>query len=190
MVAIRVAKRLDMKHIRLDNAIYHVTTVVYGRLAMFTKPSFVIPLLDSMNYYRHKLHFLLMGYVIMPDHLHFLVWPQGTSDLSGIMRDYKKFTATRVIRQVEVEQRTDWMAAIKEAGETTGRSEHKLWQDDYFDTLVFSPRVLREKLNYIHRNPVRAGLVESPEQYPYSSYRNYVCDDESLIEIDREWVSW
>ncbi|MCX6032960.1 MAG: hypothetical protein NT169_27195 [Chloroflexi bacterium] len=44
-----------------------------------------------------------------------------------------------------------------------------------------------QKLNYIHRNPVRAGLVEQPEQYAYSSYRNYVNGDNSLIEIDRDW---
>lgn len=52
---------------------------------------------------------------------------------------------------------------------------------------MFTERFLRQKLNYIHRNPVRAGLVEGPADYPYSSYRNYQFGEEWLIEIDRTW---
>ena len=47
---------------------------------------------------------------------------------------------------------------------------------------------MREKLNYIHLNPLRAGLVENPQDYPYSSFRNYVLDDESLIQVDKDWL--
>ena len=49
---------------------------------------------------------------------------------------------------------------------------------------MYTKRFLRQKLNYIHRNPVRAGLVESPESPPYPSYRNYGLDEEWLIEIN------
>lgn len=179
-----------MPHIYLENAIYYITTVVYGRLTVFTRPSFIIPILDSLNYYRYKLDFLILGYVIMPDHLHLLLWPQGASPLSDIMRDFKKFTASRLAHQAEVEHCTAWVDAFERAGAQTGRSHNKVWQDDFWDELVYSPGKLRRKLNYIHRNPVRAGLVETPEDYPYSSYRNYVQDDNSLIQIDKEWVSW
>ena len=177
-------------HIQVDNALYYITTNVYDRLALFTQPSTIIPIIDSLNYYRFKYRFLLTGYVIMPDHLHLLIWPQGDDKLADIMRDFKKFTAVRLIRQAQVESRSDWLDAFHKAGAETQRSQEKVWQDDYWDKLVYSPNVLRQKLNYLHRNPVRAGLVESPEEYPYSSYRSYVCGDESLIQIDKEWISW
>ncbi len=77
--------------------------------------------------------------------------------------------------------------AFRKAGQETGRSENKVWQDSYWDTNIYTDRFLRQKLNYIHRNPIRANLVEQPEDYVYSSYRNYVLDEEWLIEIDREW---
>ena len=179
---------MGLPHFQIKGHIYYITTVVYGRLSIFTKPSFVIPLIDSLHYYRHKQHFKLLGYVIMPDHIHLMVWPQAKSSVSDLMRDFKEFTAKRIIRQAEVEEQNNWVTAFKQAGLDTGRSTHKVWQDDYWDENVYSEKFLREKLNYIHRNPIRAGLAESPEDYPYSSYRNYVNGDESLIEIDRDWV--
>lgn len=179
---------MALPRFHIEGHIYYITTVIYNRLPVFTRPSFVIPLYDSLNFYRHKQEFKILGYVIMPDHMHLIIWPLGTASVSEIMRDYKKFTATRLIRQAEVEGASAWMAAFEQAGKETGRSDRKVWQDSYWDVNVYTERFLRRKLNYIHRNPVRSGLVESPEDYYYSSYRNYVFGEESLIEIDQEWT--
>lgn len=177
----------NLPHIQIEGHIYYVTTVVYGRLPIFTTPSFIIPLYDSLNFYRCQYDFSLLGYVIMPDHIHLLIWPQGESILSDFMRDFKKFTAVRLIRQTKVEKRQDWLAAFQKAGQETGRAEQKVWQDDYWDKIIYSEKFLRQKLNYIHRNPCRAGLVEDPRAYPYSSFRNYVYDDDTFIVIDKNW---
>ena len=179
---------MGLPRYHIEGHVYYITTVVYDRLPLFTRPSFVIPLYDSLNFYRHKLDFKLLGYVIMPDHLHLVLWPFGSTTVSEIMRDYKKFTSIRIIRQAEVEGRKEWLAAFEQAGQETGRSGKKVWQDSFWDTNIYSERFLRQKLNYIHRNPVRAGLVERPEDYAYSSYRNYVSGENSLIEIDQEWT--
>ena len=124
----------------------------------------------------------------MPDHLHLLLFPIGESQIYEFMRDYKRFTAGRIIRQAKLEGITDWVNAFEAAGNETSRGENKLWQDDYWDKNIFSEQFLRQKLNYIHRNPVRAKLVEKPEDYAYSSYRNYVSNDHTLIEIDMGWT--
>jgi putative transposase len=124
----------------------------------------------------------------MPGHIHLIIWPSEPAGIPGFMRDYKKFTSHRIVRQARVERKEEWLAAFQRAGEETGRSVNKVWQDSYWDTNLYSERVLRQKLNYIHRNPVRAGLVDIPEDYPYSSYRNYVLDEEWMIEIDRDWM--
>jgi len=104
------------------------------------------------------------------------------------MRDYKEFTSKRIIRQAEVEHNEDWIKAFRRAGSETGRSTNKVWQDSYWDKNIYTENFLRQKLNYIHRNPLRAGLADKPEDYPYSSYRNYVLGQEWLIEIDRDWL--
>jgi putative transposase len=147
----------------IDGHVYYITTVVYGRLPVFTRPSFIIPLYDSLNFYRHKQEFKLLGYVIMPDHVHLILWPFGPATVSEIMRDYKKFTSTRIIRQAEVEGIEAWIVVFRRVGRETKRSTHKVWQDSYWDVNIYTERFLRQKLNYLHRNPVRAGHVEKPE---------------------------
>ena len=169
-------------------SITYVTSVLYGRTKLFTKASYVIPLYDSLHFYCSRYHCSLVGYVIMPDHVHLLLWPQDEHGVHPFMRDFKEFTAKRLVRQAEVEDDTALLADSRAAGSDTGRGEHKVWQDHFWDVQVFSERFVRQKLNYIHRNPLRAGLVELPEQYPYSSYRNYVLGEEWLIEVDRSWM--
>ena len=66
--------------LHLEGSIYYITVVVYDRLAIFTHPAYITPLYDSLNYYRHKREFKLLGYVI-PDHLHLLIWPHNDGDL-------------------------------------------------------------------------------------------------------------
>jgi REP element-mobilizing transposase RayT len=179
---------MSLPRFHIEGHVYYITTVIYNRLPLFTRPSFIIPLYDSLNFYRYKQDFRILGYVIMPDHLHLLIWPHGEATVSEIMRDYKKYTSKCIIRQARVEGKTEWMRAFEQAGRETKRSKHKVWQDSYWDTNVYSERFLRQKLIYMHRNPVRAGLVALPEEYVYSSYRNYVFDEEWLIEIDRDWA--
>ena len=179
---------MGLRRFHIEGHIYYITTVIYNRLPIFTRPTFVIPLLDSLNFYRYKQEFKLLGYVVMPDHIHLVIWPFGNSTVSDIMRDFKEFTAKRIIRQAEVESIEDWSKAFCYAGEETGRSNNKVWQDSFWDENVYTERFLRQKLNYVHRNPPRAGLVERPADYPYSSYRNYEFGEEWLIEIDRGWL--
>ncbi len=174
--------------IRIEGSAYYITSIVHGRLAIFTHPSFIIPLIDSLNFYRYQHHSKLIGYVIMPDHFHLILWPQDNANVSDFMRDFKRFTSGRITRQASLEKRTEWVKAFEQAGQDTSRAEHKVWQDCFWEEVVFTDEFLRQKLNYIHMNPVRAGLVDEPQKYPYSSYRNYELDDNTLIEVDKEWA--
>jgi putative transposase len=179
---------MGLPRFHIEGHIYYITTVVYNRLPIFTRPAFIVPLIDSLNFYRHKQEFRLLGYVIMPDHVHLVIWPFGASTVSDMMRDYKEFTSKRIIRQAEVEGNEAWATAFRLAGSETGRGQNKVWQDSYWDENIYTERFLRQKLNYVHRNPLRAGLVKQPADYLYSSYRNYEFGEEWLIEIDRGWL--
>lgn len=178
---------MAMQKFHIQGHVFFITTVVYGRLHLFTRPSFIIPLYDSLNFYRCKLNIKLLGYVIMPDHLHLLIWPENAGRLTDFMRDYKEFTAKRIVRQAEVEGCESWLASFRQAGAETGRAIHKIWQDDFWERNIYTEQFLRQKLNYLHNNPVRAGLVDEPAKYSYSSSRNYEYNDNTLIDVDREW---
>ena len=103
------------------------------------------------------------------------------------MRDFKRFTSGRITRQAKLEGKTEWVKKFEEAGNATGWAAYKVWQDSFCEQNIYTPKFLEQKLNSIHLNPVRAGLVDEASKYPYSSYRNYYLDDHQLIEIDSEW---
>ena len=177
-----------MKHLYLEGFIYYITINIQNRLDLFVRPSFIITLYDSLSYYRYKQSYKILGYVIMPDHLHLLIWPYSKATISEIIRDFKTFTVKRIIKQAEVEKQQDLLIAFKKAGAETGRSKYKVWQDDFWDKVIYTEKYLRQKLNYIHRNPVRAGLVNDVGTFPYSSYQNYEFDNNTLIAIDKDWL--
>ena len=171
----------------IEGSIFYIMSNIYLRINIFTRPSFIIPIIDSLNYYRYRYDFKLISYVIMPDHIHLLVWPTVVGAITDFMRDFKRFTSGRFTGQAKVERKVDWIKRFEEAGTKTDGAEYKVWQDSFWEQTIYTEEFLRQKLNYVHLNPVRAGLVKSVEEYPYSSYRNYYLSDNQLIEIDSDW---
>lgn len=108
--------------------------------------------LATLGELRRPLDFALFGYVIMTDHAHLLLWPKGLS-LICILRDLKSRTGF----------------AIAKRRRTRGR----IWQRSYFDFICRRVRDFGTKLEYIHENPVAAGLVKHAEDWQWSSYRHY-----------------
>jgi len=176
-----------IKRYRIEGSIFYITSNVYNRICIFTRPSFVIPIIDSLNYYRYQYACKLPGYVIMPDHVHLLIWPRDVHAITDFMRDFKRFTSGRITRQAKLEGKIDWIEKFEEAGKETGRADFKVWQDSFWEQNIYTQNFLEQKLNYIHLNPVRAGICAAAEDYPYSSYRNYYLCDNQLIDIDSEW---
>jgi len=171
----------------IDGSIYYITSEIYNRIKLFTTASFVIAIIDSLNYYLYQYSIKIVGYVIMPDHIHFLLYLQVEQAITDFMRDFKRFTSGRITRQAKVEGKTDWIIMFEKAGENTERAEYKVWQDSFWEQNIYSEEFLKQKLNYIHLNPVRAGIVNNAIDYPYSSARNYYLDDHHLIAIDNHW---
>ena len=129
-----------------------------------------------------------IGYVFMPDHLHLLLWPHDPAELSPFLQGFKQCTAKPIAHQAVAEHNMALLSHLEAAGRTTGRCEHKLWQDSSWTQDLFSARFIRQKLNYLHRNPVRARIVANPDEYHYSSFRNYVHHEEWMIAVDRTWA--
>ena len=172
---------------RIEGSIFYITSNIYNRICIFTLPSLVIPIIDSLNYYRYQYTCKIIGYVIMPDHIHLLIWPQDAHIITDFMRDFKRFTSGRITRQAKLEGKTDWVKKVEDAGNETQRADYKVWQDSFWEQSIYTRHFLEQKLNYIHMNPVRAGICANAEDYPYSSYRNYYFHDNQFIEIDNEW---
>ncbi len=118
--------------------------------------------------------------------VHCICRADGTTDLSGILRDFKTFTSKKLIKQIEEdpESRREWMLEyFQKACEHLAKDQkYKIWQDGNQAKEIFSPAFLYEKLEYIHNNPVKDLIVEKPEDYLFSSARNY-ADLSSFLDV-------
>ena len=134
---------------RVEGSVFYITTNIYNRLPIFTSPSFVILILDSLNFYRYQFKCKLFGYVIMLDHLHLLIYPTGESTIvSDFMRDFKRFTSGRIARQAELEGKTDWVAQFQESGvKKQSVQKRRFGKDSFWEQSIYTDKFMREKLN-------------------------------------------
>jgi putative transposase len=133
------------------------------------------PLLDNLWCYnlfeceleaiRKRYRFAVLGYVLMPEHVHLLVSEPEKSKLSIAIQVLKQVTSRKL----------------------KARGEAQFWQPRYYDFNVWSAKKHVEKLRYMHRNPVKRGLVAKPEDWAWSSFRHYALHELGVVEIDSEW---
>src|ERR1043165_918235 len=107
---------------------------------------------------------------IMSNHLHFICSAPGDNDLAAIMRDFKKYTSRKIVDMIAnnpKESRKQWMLNMFSfAGSHNGPDERvQIWQEGYHPIALDTEDRLRQRLNYLHENPVRAGIVWEPAQY-------------------------
>jgi len=130
--------------------------------------------MDSIDEIRAQNGFKIIGYVLMPEHSHFLIIPDSDQSISQAMGCLKWYTAIRLLKVLR----------------DKGMDENSLWQSRFYDFNIFTLNKLHEKLNYCHMNPVKRGLVEYPKDWEHSSYRNYEMDDDSIFRVNRWWDYW
>ena len=172
--------------IRDQGKIHFITATVVDWVDVFTRKSYKDVVIESLAFCIKKKGMLLYSYVIMSNHVH-LVIQSKTGKLSDLIRDFKKFTAKNILEkiQTEPESRREWMLErFKKATETHSRNRnHQFWQYGNHAEEVYSHKFMWSKLDYIHLNPVRAGIVEKASHYRYSSASNYV-NNEGLIDVE------
>jgi REP element-mobilizing transposase RayT len=170
---------------------YFVTLTVVGWIDVFTRMNHKLTLINSLQYCQKEKGLVLFGYCIMSSHIHLIARAEGENSLSDILRDFKKFTSKAIIKQIinEPESRKEWMIEyFKRAGENLKAiQDYKFWQNGNHAEIISSNKFFDEKLEYIHNNPVNELIVERPEDYLFSSARNY-ADLSYYLEIVRESV--
>lgn len=171
--------------IRDQQAIHFITFAVVEWVDVFTRQAYRDILIDSLRHCQQEKGLVLHAWCIMSNHVHLLASARD-GKLSDILRDFKKFTSRQIIAAIqsnEQESRKDWMLRIfQQASEANTRnSTYQFWRQDNQPKECFSPAFTAQKIDYIHNNPVEAGLVEKPEDYLYSSARAYHGKEQSCL---------
>ena len=124
----------------------------------------------------------------MTNHVHLIVGKEEEDNMEDIIRDMKKFTSVHICKAIEsnsTESRREWMLELfKRAALESGKhTKYMFWQNDYHPVELSTNLLLRQRLDYIHNNPVVAGIVDKAEEYLYSSARDYYGTGKGLLDI-------
>lgn len=156
-----------VRRLLVTDRIFFVTVNLRRGIPLLSEDEFSL-VVEGLAKSRQRLLFLLCGYVIMPDHWHALIWPRPP------------FTISRAVQSVK------WQAASLLNRRRVARGA--VWQHQFWDRFVRHERELAERLDYMHLNPVRKGLVKTPADWRWSSYGNFSLEKQQVaacpVQID------
>jgi len=175
---------MSEKYKVFDNtSAYFITFTLVEWIELFHNDEYASIIVDSIKFCQKNKGLELYGYCIMPSHVHLIV--RSEMQLLGtIVRDIKKYTAFQITQNLakDIENKHHLTTFSEKAKGIRRIKLHKVWQDGFHPEVIHSNRFFYQKLNYIHQNPVEARMVKSPEEYLYSSARNY-AELNHLLEI-------
>ena len=161
--------------------LHFVTFSCYRRLPLLgtgKRRDRFVKILDRVRA-RHK--FLLIGYVVMPEHVHLLLTEPHEGNPSKVLQALKQ-TVSRSLRK---RSRNAASGQLTFRFASSGKDAGHFWQRHFYDFNVWSDKKRKEKLDYMHANPVTRKLVSHPKDWPWSSWSYYAKGEKGLIQIDR-----
>jgi REP element-mobilizing transposase RayT len=166
--------------------LYFVTTSAVQRHHLFRRDVMKRLIVDCLDCMRLRDRFQLYAFVAMPNHVHAILQCGAEDPLSDVMRDLKKHTADRVLRQYRTEGNQSVLNFLASAAASDSKQRYKVWEDGYNAKDVFSAEFLRQKMDYLHNNPCQPhwNLVERAEDYFWSSARFYLLEEPAIIPVD------
>jgi REP-associated tyrosine transposase len=147
--------------------LHFVTFSCYRRQPKLGKPAARAVFELALELTRRRYQFRVKGYIVMPEHVHLLVSEPEDGTLATVLQALKQSVSRRLAL----------------------RAAEPFWQTRYYDFNVWTAKKEVEKLKYLHRNPVARGLVASPEEWPWSSFRHYAIGEVGVVEIESEWTA-
>ncbi|NER09447.1 REP element-mobilizing transposase RayT [Muriicola jejuensis] len=168
-------------------AAYFVSFATVYWIDVFTRQPYFQILAEAITYCRKEKGMELFAYCFMPNHVHF-IFRSFNGDPASLLRDFKKYTSKRIVTAIREnfrESRREWLLEMfgNAASKKKNVKNYQLWQHHNKPVELWSAKVIKQKLDYIHKNPIRSGFVVHPEEWKFSSARN-LQGDHSVMEID------
>ncbi|HEY5823668.1 MAG TPA: transposase [Cyclobacteriaceae bacterium] len=171
--------------IRDPDAMYFVTMTVVGWVDLFTRPELAHVIINSLRHCQREKGLIIHSWCIMPSHLHMII--SSTSDLSAVLRDFKKFTSKELVKTIQNihESRRGWILDLfSEVADGLNRTRYyKVWQDGNHPIQLLNLAMTKQKMDYIHNNPVAAEIVDEPGEYLFSSARDYYTKKKGYLQL-------
>ena len=178
----------SLRHFYGLNHLHYLTTSTYRRARIFDSERFKRGFISTLADLRSEFYFKIIGYVLMPEHFHILIWPTAAANPTQIMPQLKERTAKFILKNLRQNFQLPWcekmLARVRLPPTVHDHAHFRVWQRRFYDMNIWSPNKRDEKLNYMHNNPGQRGLVAQPGDWPWSSWRYYFLNDASLLTMD------
>lgn len=159
---------------------YFITSSIVQGYPLFSIPQAAEIVLDSLNFLQENREVNLYGYVIMENHIHFVALG---SQLAEKIRLFKSYSARAILNYLETNGRSRLLGFFRQNKlKNHTRCSYQIWQEGFHPKQIRDENMMIQKLEYIHFNPVKRGYVDQPEDWRYSSARNY-SGGEILLEV-------
>jgi len=159
--------------------LHFITTSCYQRLPLLARAENRDLFLQVLEQVRRRYGFVVVGYVVMPEHVHLLLSEPERGHPSLVMQVLKQGVARRLLcrlrRERDPRQGELWDIALE---------QQHIWQKRFYDFAVWTAEKRQEKLHYIHQNPVRRGLALEPEHWQWSSARDYLGGEAGPVLVN------
>jgi len=163
---------------------HFITTSCYRRLPLLGSARNRDLFLQVLEQTRRCYRFVVVGYVVMPEHVHLLLTEPERANPSVVMQALKQSFARKLLRRVRARadsrQNTLWNSPLENG---------HIWQARFYDFVVFSEHKRIEKLRYMHHNPVKRALVLEPQQWRWSSYRYYAYSESEPVVVNEPRIA-
>ena len=163
---------------------YFITCTVLHWIPIFTRTQSTDILFDSLKFLQKSDNLKITAYVILENHLHMIV---SSDDISKTMAKFKSYTAKELInllKKSNAKTILEQLAFYKKAHKT--ETTYQVWQEGIQPKLIVDEKMMIDRINYIHNNPIKRGYVEEAKHWRYSSARDYEGIN-GLIEIEKWW---
>jgi putative transposase len=160
--------------------LHFITASCYRRQPLLASGHRCDLFLQVLEQVRRKYRLVVVGYVVMPEHFHLLISEPAKADPSVVIQALKLGVVRRLFFSRRKKTKSANLSLFEDGGPV------RFWQHRFYDFNVWSRRKRIEKLRYIHRNPVTRGLVDTPDQWRWSSFRFYAYQETGPLRVD-DW---
>jgi putative transposase len=164
---------MSEKYKTYPGGLFFVTLTIVGWIDVFTRREYADDIIKNLNFCSKHKGLKVYAYCIMPSHIHMIASPENGL-LSGLLRDFKSYTSKQLIQLIKdnpVESRKDWLLYMFTyfAKHNKHNTEYQFWQNGNHPIDLTTTMLIEQKVDYIHQNPVAAGLVTEAHCYVFSS---------------------
>jgi putative transposase len=163
------------------DAAHFITSTIVEWLPVFTSAACCDIIVDSLKFCRAHKGLKIYAWVILDNHFHAIL---AAPDLTRVLRDLKSFTASRILAQLECERRGWLLNQLRYYQAAHKGNEHQVWQEGTHPQAIFDDKMMLQKFEYLHNNPVKRGFVSSPEHWRYSSAHEWLGGMELVLRCD------